>query len=303
MTCKPIAAALACLIAAAPAFAEPIRYVFQPKTGTVWTVTETRTRSTTQAGKPPLIMATTSGRLVVVGKTDKGYTMEWTVESVSANGVTLTEDDGLTQFFIGVPVRFDSDAGGSPVLIHNGDALVESAIATLSTTVADIDKPAVMTLVRQVLKTPEMMISTLLPQAALMGNCQGFTLEPGETKKFASQSPNVLGGPPIPATTTVLLEDKGSATTPALIRIVESYDAEAATIAIMESLKMILAQRNLPPPDPNEKLPALSRVADMACQINVSTGETSKVVLDMKVDAGAMMQKRDLRNIVIARRN
>lgn len=303
MTCRPIAAAFACLVMAAPAFAEPISYVFQPKVGTVWTIKESRTRTTTQVGRPPLVQATTSGRLAVIEETVDGYIMEWVIESLTFNGVTLKEDDGLTELFIGLPIRFDADAAGMPTSVHDAETLIGTAMGTLTKTGADTSNAQVMGMVRQMLSAPEMMISTMLPQAALMGNCQGFTLEPGTKEEFDTVSPNVLGGPPIPAVTTVVLEDTGSATTPALIRIVEAYDPEAAAASIMESLKLIAAQRNLPPPGLDEKMPPLNRVADIACHIDASTGEAVKVLMDMKVEAGEMIKKQDVRDIVITRRN
>jgi hypothetical protein len=303
MTSKTISAALACFIAAAPAFADPVSYVFQPEPGTVWSITETRTRTSTVAGKLPLTKVTTAGRLTVVEETDDGYLMEWVIESLSANGVTLKEGDGLTELFIGLPIRFETDESGGPTEVHDAEALIDSAIKTLSKTGTDTSDKQVMDMVRQMFRSPDMMIGAMLPQASLMSNCQGFTLEPGKKQVFDTLSPNVLAGPPIPATTTIELEDKGSATTSARIRIVEAYEPRAAAAAILESLKAIRTQRKLPPLDPSEQIPSLSRISDLACQIDVARGEAVKVVLDMKVDAGALMHQRDVRDIVISRRN
>lgn len=302
MSHRRIAAALACLAVAAPAVADPVAFPFSPEAGTVWTVTETRTRTTTQAGRPPRIEATTTGRLTIIEKTRRGYTMEWTVETLTADGVTVSEEDKLTDLFIGVPVRFTADPTGAPIKVEDSQALVESALASLSRLGVETEDKNVRAMLMQTMTQPAMIISTMLPQAQLIANCQGFQLEPGKMLSQDTDSVNVLGGPPIPAITTVLLEDAGSATTPARIRIVESYKPEAAAAAVFESTKAIMKQRGLPPPKPGE-IPSLARVADMACQIDATSGETQKVVLDMKADAGVMMQKRDIRDITVTRRN
>jgi hypothetical protein len=299
---KSLFTALACMPIVAPAFAEPVAFPFAPEKGAVWTITEARTRTTNQADKPPLTEVTTTGRLTVVEETDEGYLMEWVVESLSVDGMTITAEDGFTQLIIGLPIRFEADGAGSPVEIHQAESLVDSVMAAVSAATTSSD-PQVMALTRQIMSAPEMLVNSLLPQAALIGSCQRFELEPGEKQEFDTVSPNVLGGPPIPATTTVVLEDKGSETTPALIRIVEAYDPKAAAAAIMESLRLITAQRNLPPPGPEEKMPPLTRVADIACHVDARTGEAVKVVMDMKVDAGESLRRQDVRDIVIKRRN
>ncbi len=79
---KSVFAALVCASAIAPAFADPVAFPFTPEKGASWTVTETRSRSTNQAGKQPLTEATTIGRLTVLEEADEGYLMEWVIESL-----------------------------------------------------------------------------------------------------------------------------------------------------------------------------------------------------------------------------
>ncbi len=58
--------------------------------------------------------------------------------------------------------------------------------------------PQVAALTRQMLSAPEMLISLLLPQAALIGNAQGFELEPGQTLEIRQQAPTLSAARPSP---------------------------------------------------------------------------------------------------------
>lgn len=295
---KQLAAILASALVAAPALADPVWFEFAPKPGTTWRITEQRTKITNKAGERPILQGTIIGRLRIVEETDDGFLMEWVIESLSSGDVTITEADGLTEVFIGLPIRFEANTEGVPVEIHDADALVDQAMETLGS-IQDVT-PAAERTVRQMFSRPEMLLSTMLPQASLVGNCQGFELDPDEPVEAEFEAPNLLGGPPIPATIVAALEDVGAADRPAVIRLTERYGSKEMMAALVPALTKMREEQGLPPLNPEELAMLPVRTSDTVCHVDVKTGDAVMVDARVKVVAGDQ-ERQDIRLITSAR--
>jgi hypothetical protein len=289
------------MLMAQSASADPVSLRFQPEVGVEWRITETRTRTTNQSGRPPRSQATSAARLKVVEVTDDGYIMEWTIESVTTQGVTLSAEDGYADLLIGVPMRFEASRDGSPVALRNSAAIVDKAISALGQLAPGADSRVFET-VRQMFNTTdaETLARILLPQPALIGSCQNFELELGQTLEEEIMSPNLAGGAPIKAYYAVTLKDAGTAATPAHIVITERYDPEAASVAMFDMLIRLAQANGIAGPKPGEKLPPLARISTLDCHVRPETGETVRVYMDMLIEADTQ-RRTDIRDISVAR--
>lgn len=272
------AAAILCLFTQS-ATAQTIMFDFAPQVGAAWKVTQTRTQTKAKDGGVPTTGTITS-TLRVVGEGRDGYLMEWTTDSVAVENVVIRNQP---QMLIGVPVRFDADETGLPIRIHDAQKIIETSLAVIgSENDPNISKARELMMGME----PENLAAMMLKDVALMAQCHDFRLETGVDLSAELQMPNALGGPTIKSNYSVTLEDAGSASTPARIRIKQAYDPESAAASIYETIKNLsgkeVADKNLR----DGKLPKLMLQTTTVCHIDRTSGAAVSVVDDKKSSVG-----------------
>lgn len=289
-----IGAAAAAFALVQPALAQPVTLDFAPEVGDGWKVTQTRTQIKSRDGGKPTT-GTTVSILRVVGDTDEGYVMEWTTESVSVGSVVIRDQP---QLMIGVPIRFDADASGLPVRVHDVEKIVDTSLAIVSLKNNDKDTAA-KTRALMLGMEPSSLAGVLLKDAGVIAQCHDFRLEVGVGMSQEVEMPNALGGPPIKANYTVTIENAGSSSELARIRIEQGYDPQSAAASMYETIKKLSGQAKADEGLRDGKLPALKMNARTACQIDRATGVALNIV-DEREAATGDESSSDVRRIVLA---
>jgi hypothetical protein len=292
-----IAAGLAVGLAAA-ASAEEVSFLFSPKPGATWSVSETRTKSTTQNGQTSTQTGSVLATLKVISETADGYEMEWTTNSVGAGN--LVADGVQPELLIGVPIRFNADTEGVPQIIVDSDKLLDTVFDAIEKGASSAASKTGAANVRAMFQNtpPATLAQVLLADAALIGSCHNYSMEPG--KPISQSGPvTAIGGAAVETTLTALMESAGSATSPARIRVTQEI-APGAMTAAME--KLIASSPRKPSPEDMAGIASIQRKTQTDCAVDTKSGEAVSVMVNVIVSASGI-SREDKRAITVQRAN
>lgn len=266
-------------VGAQPALAQSVSLDFAPDPGAAWKVSQTSIRTKSKEGSVPTT-GTVTGTLRVVEETDEGYLMEWTTDSVAVGNVVVRD---MPEMMVGVPIRFDADESGMPVRVHDAQQILDTSLAMISGQSQDVkDRTRAMFAGMD----PETLAEFLLKDAAMIAQCHDYELEIGDDLTAEFETPNALGGPPIKTNYFVKLEDAGSASAPARIRIEQAYDPESAAASIYETMKSLSGKPADDPSLVDGKLPLLNMRSSTLCHVDLASATTVSVVYEREASVG-----------------
>ena len=285
-----------------PAFSEIYAYPFNPEIGTSWIVHEHRTKTTNREGQTPVSEGEVFGRLHVKAHTPEGYLYEWTTTEVRSGGVRLTKENADPSFMIGLPIPFEAAADGTPIRVFEVDQLIETAIAGVEASGEEVSEETRLGIISVFSDTDAATLAaTFLQQAELVGSCQNYELDSETPIEQEGYSPSFSGAPPILTKVKTELLDPGTADLPAIIVTRQNFDPESAQASMLELFTKMSADMGRPAPKP-EEIPPIERSTTITCRIDTASGETSKVVSDVVVNAQGV-KRTDYRELKITREN
>ena len=303
--CKRIAAVLIMLALYSGSFSacsEVHSYPFNPEIGTTWIVHERRTKTSNQEGQLPISEGEVFGRLQVTKHTPEGYIYQWTTTEVRAGGEVLTKANADPSFMIGLPIPFEAAADGTPIRLFNVEQLIENALAGLEASGENVTDEARQAVVSIFSGTDAATLAaTFLQQAELVGTCQNYELDSENPIEQQGYSPSFSGAPPILTIVKTELTDPGTGERPATIVTQQYFDPESARASMLALFKKVSTDIGKPEPKP-EEIPPIERSTTITCKVDTVSGETSKVVSDMVMNAQGV-ERGDYRDITVVREN
>jgi hypothetical protein len=279
----------AAALSAPAALAQEVYLEFAPEVGTVWKVRQTRSQIKAEGATPT--ESEVSATISVIGETSEGYVMEWTTDSVSTAGLVIRNQPNM---LVGVPIRYDTNADGTPIRLHDLDGILDAVYALIGDQYSDeTNKQArnMFTAMR-----PEEAAVLLVNDAAIIMQCHNYKLEPGVVIQGTYDSPNPVGGPAILTNSMTVMEDPGAAGQPARIRREQSFDPESAAASIYATIKAMIGKTKAESQLRDGKLPDLAHTTRVTCHIDVETGVAIRVDNDKetRVDGSYTRDTRTL---------
>ena len=285
LLCATTACSLAISCSQPATRTEAIAFPFAPPSGTAWRVTEQRVTTTIRAGRKTVQPIDSAGTLAVVATGSTGATMEWTLETSTLNGAPTSQ--GMTEGLIGSPIRFRTDQSGAPTI-------VESITVARSSDAPGRASDSANPLDRLLKGTdPGTLALMLLPQVTAISSCQNLQFGAEHTFTRQGEAPGIGAGSPIRYSVVVVLDDPGSASRPALLRITESFDPESAAASFSQAYQ---AAGRLP----KNGLPLMARDTVTNCEIDTTTGVTTRVRVETTVRTEDV-ELRETREITLGR--
>ena len=285
LLCATTACCLAISCSQPATRAEAIAFPFAPSSGTAWRLTEHRVTTTIRAGRKTVQPIDSAGTLAVVAAGSTGATMEWTLETSTLDGAPTSQ--GMTEGLIGSPIRFRTDQSGAPTIVES------IAVGRSAGALGQTDGSA-NSLDRLMKGTdPGTLALMLLPQVTAISSCQNLQFGAEHTFTRQGEAPGIGAGSPIRYSVVVVLDDPGSASRPALLRITESFDPESAAASFSQAYQ---AAGRLP----KNGLPLMARDTVTNCEIDTTTGVTTRVKVETTVRTEDV-ELRETREITLGR--
>jgi hypothetical protein len=242
--------------------------------------------TTIRAGQKTDELVDSVGTLAVVAIDPTGATMEWTLETSVKDGAPT--DQSMTEGLIGSPIRFRADSAGAPVRI-------ESITAARTTGVPGPQNSGVNPFDRLLQGTdPGTLALMLLPQVTAVSSCQNFKFDGGRTFTRQGEAPGIGAGSPIRYTVVVVLEESGSTSKPARIRITESYDPESVAASFSQAYRAAGRLQK------DSSLSPMTRETVTNCEIDTATGVAARVRVETTIRMDDV-ELREAREISLAR--
>jgi len=135
----------------------------------------------------------------------------------------------------------------------------------------------------------------LLPQVTAVSSCQNFRFDDRNTFTHQGEAPGIGAGSPIRYNVVVVLEDPGSTSKPARVRMTESFDPESAAASFSQAYQ---AAGRLPKDD--RGLSPMTRDTVTNCEIDIATGAATRVNVETIVRMDDV-ELRETREITLVR--
>lgn len=226
----------ALMLAATPAFAQPLPV--QLKDGASWTLTVERTRERVRGTQPPQRAAfTTTSNLT------------WTKDQLTTSMVSAKADGAGAEELMAAlgqdrPVHLDVDDSLSPERIRNWDEVRAGLAAAIEKATAN---PQVAEATKAIFTglSPERAAPLIMRELTLVSLGQGADLEVGKPVPYEDLLPNPLGGPPIKTLAQFELVSYDAAKDRAVVTWKQAFDRDSATKSIAAALQA-MAERVAP---------------------------------------------------------
>jgi len=298
-----IALAVTAVTTSAFAEGEPVHIRFAPGAGSLWHLTEVRTRTSRGEGPESITVATSNGTLTIHTASAQTFDASWVLDSIETRGVLVRNEPS---YFIGLPMNLRLDEVGAPIFIEDWSGLRRRTIE------------AVIQITPEAERTPEWRrgvegfenimagwseshaAQLFAPLVAHMSLCHETRLRIGETVSGEAQLPNPLGGPPMAATESYLLEEIDRSNGVARLVYTRALDPESATASIRESLILLARQSGRSTEELEREFAGLTITHDSRaeCIVDLATGVTTSLVHEVRVGFGPAV-RIDRREITV----
>lgn len=217
-----------------------------------------------------------AGRMEVIGVSEDGFDILWTVKTVSGDGILI---DGIhvdPELMIGIPVEGHLDVFGTPLMLKDWDTLRDRLVAGLERfpeTAIDAER-------RQYFRNmidgwdSSLAAKALLNHAALTSLCQGTDLIVGSPLQGTEMVPDLLGGMPMLAHSTYLLEPNTPGSRIAAIVFTRKLDPDSTADRAKEYLRRLAVRTGEDADRMMELLTDFKIVNDFSadCLVDIDTG-------------------------------
>ncbi len=170
---------------------------------------------------------------------DDRFVASWTTRSVTVDGFVLDSSSPQAgDYLLGVPIRYVADLDGTPTRINDKDQLLD---AIFGGELFGSESEETLTSVRAFMDsmTEESLAQLFLKVPAYMALCQGTSLPLGERIEGPIQIASPIGGDPVGADVSYLLEGFDGENGIAHVEYRLTLDPESAkrmTVALMEQV-------------------------------------------------------------------
>jgi hypothetical protein len=305
---RTIFAAALVLAFATPALAQsaPVSIPFAPAAGSVWDVTEVRTRTARGEARDETKTSTAHATLTLSGADGDGFDANWVVNRLDAAGLSVTNEPDL---FIGLDMPITLDAYGTPASIQDWPGLRRRIFRVMRELTPESERDENWERTVSAVESAFTQWSTgqaaqmLAPALAAMSLCHGTELGVGETVRGTVQLPNALGGPPIDASESLTLDSIDRASGVARLTYVRALDPESAMVAVRESLVNLARQSGQSVEEIERTFAGMTMTHDTRaeCVVDLATGMTRSVTHEVVVRMGPAY-RADRREISVTAR-
>ena len=183
-----------------------------------------------------IVVVDFDAEIIVDAAYDDRFVATWTTHSARIGDLEIVSSDPqAVDYLLGVPIRYIADMDGTPVRIEDKNRMLDSMFdgqlfemrseQEIASVGAFFDSLSEEALAQLFLKVP-----------TYMALCQGVSLQLGEWMGATVQTPSPIGGAPVAADISYLLESFDSGTSTAHIEYRMGLDPESAkqmTMALM----------------------------------------------------------------------
>ena len=231
-----IAAALVAL--ATPALAEPVELSIKLRNGATWTQTSVHTRTDVRGGVTKNSTATSVVRATYqegdVGTVRLDF-VSFEVEGADADA----RRDLAEQAQLIYPAVLEVDESLQPTLVRGWDGMRAKIFEILAASMTDT---RALEAVKASFAKDGVQAAALFKEQGLVALGQGTGLEPGETRGYDSEVPNILGGPPIKASGAFRLESVDEGKGRAVVTWNQTPDPASMEASLKVSMEAMLSR-------------------------------------------------------------
>ncbi len=146
------------------------------------------------------------GEIAIGDIGDDSFRATWTTKSVDVGGVRVdTSTPQASTFLLGVPIEYVADYDGTPLRIVDRNRLLDTLLKLPVFNSGNAEAAASMRSFFDSM-SEEAMAQSFLKVPSYMALCQGTSLAIGERNEVSVQVPSPLGGAPVDAVVSYLLE-------------------------------------------------------------------------------------------------
>lgn len=284
-------AVLALAIGVAPAAAHAVDLPIRLHDGATWTQTSVHTRTDVRNGGTRSSKATSVIKATYRKDGDAGA-VRLDFVSFDVDGADAAAREGLTEKAkLVYPAVLEVDEALTPTRVRDWERVRETIFQALAATIPD--PRALEAAKASFAGMDDAQAAALFKEQGLVALGQGTDLEPGDTRGYDSEVPNIMGGPPIKASGSFRLESVDKSKGRAVVTWAQTPDAASLTASLKVSLEAMLARVA-----PERQAEAKAQFADMILErregcryeIDMPTGLAASTDCTVEIRSGLKTQ-------------